>query len=46
MRKASALLSFVLLLTGCSLTEPIPVKGKVIDCGSIETSPASDEALE
>ena len=46
MRRILALFSVVLLLTGCSLTEPIPVKGKVIDCESIETAPATDEALE
>ena len=46
MRKAIVVLSAALLLTGCSLTEPIPVKGKVIDCESIETVPTTDEALE
>ena len=46
MRKVIALLSFSLLLTGCSLAEPIPVKGEVVSCESIETVPATDEALE
>ncbi len=46
MKRFIALISVALLLTGCSLTEPIPVKGKVIDCESIETVPATDEALE
>ena len=46
MRKVIALLSISLLLTGCSLTEPIPVKGEVVSCESIETAPATDEALE
>jgi len=46
MRKIAALLSLVVLLTGCSLTEPIPVKGKVVGCEDIQTVPASDEALE
>lgn len=51
MRRTSAIylsvfLSASLLLTGCSFTEPIPVRGKVIDCESIETVPAADEALE
>ena len=40
-----ALLSAGILLAGCSLTEPIPVKGKVVDCKSISIAPASDEAL-
>ena len=46
MKRILALLSLALLLTGCSLTEPIPVKGKVIDCESIETVLATDEALK
>ena len=46
MRKIIAFLSFSLLLTGCSLTEPIPVKGEVVSCESIETVPATDDALE
>lgn len=46
MRKIIAFLSFSLLFTGCSLTEPIPVKGEVVSCESIETVPATDEELE
>ena len=46
MKRFITLLSAVILLTGCSLTEPIPVKGKVVSCESIATVPANDEALE
>ncbi len=46
MKRFIALISVALLLTGYSLTEPIPVKGKVIDCESIETVSSTDEALE
>ena len=45
MRKVIALLSFSLLLTGCSLAEPILVKGEVVSCESIETVPATLEEL-
>jgi thiol-disulfide isomerase/thioredoxin len=46
MRRAIVFLCSALLLTSCSLTEPIPVKGKVIDCESIKRVPANDEVLE
>lgn len=40
---ASALL---VLLTGCSLAEPIPVKGEVVGCASITTNSSKGELLE
>jgi thiol-disulfide isomerase/thioredoxin len=33
-------------LTGCSLTEPIPVKGEVVSCESIRIKSSSDMPLE
>lgn len=33
-------------LTSCSLTEPIPIKGEVVDCASIKVKPAKSEPLE
>ena len=46
MKQVTAVVFAAILLTGCSLTEPIPVKGKVVSCESIATVPAADEALE
>jgi thiol-disulfide isomerase/thioredoxin len=46
MRKAMISLAFILFLTSCSLTEPIPVKGRLVGCEEIKTVAASDEALE
>ncbi len=39
-------LGVVLALNSCSLTEPIPVKGEVVDCASIKVKPAKSEPLE
>ena len=46
MKRILALLSLALLLTGCSLTEPIPVRGKVVDCLEIKSVPSTDTPLE
>jgi thiol-disulfide isomerase/thioredoxin len=46
MKQVTAVVFAAILLAGCSLTEPIPVKGKVVSCESIATVPATDEALE
>jgi thiol-disulfide isomerase/thioredoxin len=46
MRRAIVFLCSALLLTSCSLTEPIPVKGRLVGCEEIKTVAASDEALE
>jgi thiol-disulfide isomerase/thioredoxin len=46
MRKAIVVLSAALLLTGCSLTEPIPVRGKVVDCLELKSVPSTDTPLE
>jgi thiol-disulfide isomerase/thioredoxin len=35
-----------LALTSCSLTEPIPIKGEVVDCASIKVAPGKSEPLE
>jgi len=36
----------VATLTGCSLTEPIPVKGKVVSCADIKTATSSGTVLD
>ena len=41
----SALLALV-TLTGCSLTEPIPVKGEVVSCTDIKTSASDGVVLD
>ncbi len=41
----SALLALV-TLTGCSLTEPIPVKGEVVSCTDIKTSARDGAVLD
>jgi thiol-disulfide isomerase/thioredoxin len=46
MRRAIVFLCSALLLTSCSLTDPIPVKGRLVGCEEIKTVAASDEALE
>jgi thiol-disulfide isomerase/thioredoxin len=46
MRRAIVFLCTALLLTSCSLTEPIPVKGRLVGCEEIKTVLANDEALE
>ena len=37
MKKFVTLLICLLTLTGCSLTEPIPIKGEVVTCANIKT---------
>jgi thiol-disulfide isomerase/thioredoxin len=46
MKRAIVFLCTALLLTSCSLTEPIPVKGRLVGCEEIKTVAATDEALE
>ena len=46
MKKILASALSVILLSGCSLTEPIPVKGEVVSCQSITTNLASGELLD
>ena len=36
----------VISLAGCSLTEPIPVKGEVVSCSTIETLQAQGDLLD
>ena len=46
MKRALVGLCVLLALTSCSLTEPIPIKGEVVDCASIKVKPAKSEPLE
>lgn len=46
MKKVAVLLISLLTLTGCSLTEPIPVKGEVIGCATIRTSISTGKVLD
>jgi thiol-disulfide isomerase/thioredoxin len=46
MKRAIVFLCTALLLTSCSLTEPIPVKGRLVGCEEIKTVAATDEVLE
>jgi thiol-disulfide isomerase/thioredoxin len=46
MRRAIVFLCSALLLTSCSLTQPIPVKGLLVSCEEIKTVAASDQPLE
>jgi thiol-disulfide isomerase/thioredoxin len=46
MKKAIVVLTAALLLAGCSLTEPIPVRGKVVDCLEIKSVPSTVTPLE
>ena len=36
----------VITLTGCSLTQPIPVKGEVVNCAEIKTVASEGAALD
>ena len=38
--------ALLVLLTSCSLTEPIPVKGEVVNCATIKVKSGTTEALE
>ncbi len=46
MKKALILTLSLLTLTGCSLTQPIPVKGEVVNCASIKVLPMKGEILD
>ena len=46
MKRAIVGLCALLALTSCSLTEPIPIKGEVVDCASITVKPGKSEPLE
>jgi thiol-disulfide isomerase/thioredoxin len=46
MKKILSALLAVTTLTGCSLTEPIPVKGEVVSCADIKTRPSNEAALD
>ena len=38
--------ALLVLLTSCSLTEPIPIKGEVVSCETIKVKSGTTEALE
>ncbi len=46
MKRVLVGLCVLLALTSCSLTEPIPIKGEVVDCASIKVAPGKSEPLE
>ncbi len=46
MKRVLVGLCALLALTSCSLTEPIPIKGEVVDCASITVKPGNSEPLE
>jgi thiol-disulfide isomerase/thioredoxin len=46
MKKILSALLAIATLTGCSLTEPIPVKGEVVSCADIKTSASDGAALD
>ncbi|MEN9687879.1 MAG: hypothetical protein RL381_891 [Actinomycetota bacterium] len=46
MKKFVGGLLLLLSITGCSLTEPLPIKGEVVSCDSIITKSMSGELLE
>ena len=46
MKKILIGLSLVLFISGCSLTEPIPVRGEVVSCADIPIGLESDLSLE
>ena len=46
MKKLLIVAFSVLILTGCSLTEPIPVKGEVVSCESIKRIESSATRLQ
>jgi len=45
MKKFVPILCSLLALTGCSLTEPIPFKGEVVNCTSIKSIPSTGKTL-
>ena len=38
--------ALLVLLSSCSLTEPIPIKGEVVSCETIKVKSGKSEALE
>ena len=46
MRKIFIIALSLIALTGCSLTEPIPVKGEVVSCSSINVLPVQGDFLD
>jgi thiol-disulfide isomerase/thioredoxin len=46
MKKLLILAISLVTLTGCSLTEPIPVKGEVVNCSSIKVKASDSKVLE
>jgi len=46
MKKLCAIVLSLITLTGCSLTQPIPIKGEVVSCASIKVAPSAGIALD
>lgn len=46
MKKFLILVISSLVLTGCSLTQPIPIKGEVVSCASIKVKVSTGKALD
>lgn len=46
MKRILILVISLVTLTGCSITEPIPVKGEVVSCASIKVLPSQGELLD
>lgn len=46
MRRILLILTTLILLTACSVTEPISTKGEVVDCSSISVQGGTSEKLE
>jgi len=46
MKKLCAIALSLITLTGCSLTQPIPIKGEVVSCASIKVAPSAGIALD
>ena len=46
MRKIFIIALSLIALTGCSLTEPIPVKSEVVSCSSIKVLPVQGDLLD
>jgi thiol-disulfide isomerase/thioredoxin len=46
MKRIIFALCATLALTGCSVTEPIPVKGEVVSCSTIKVLPVQGELLD
>jgi len=46
MKKLCAIVLSLITLTGCSLTQPIPIKGEVVSCASIKVKARTGIALD